>query len=118
MLIDLKIQAIRMENDIIKRFLRIFARHPDFLVNPSARIDTVVSHADRCVQIRLRHAIAAALLAPTIPSYVEGVTSQLTVCVMILLIRAHPTNVITIGPFREQQRSSPGHAKCSAGRSR
>ncbi|KAI0828596.1 hypothetical protein BC628DRAFT_1428616 [Trametes gibbosa] len=59
MLIDLKIHAMRTDNDIIQRFIRMFVRHPDFL-------------------IRLRHNVAAALLAPNIPAYVEGVTVQLT----------------------------------------
>ncbi|KAI9000497.1 hypothetical protein BD414DRAFT_404535 [Trametes punicea] len=59
MLIDIKIHCMRTDNDILKRFMRIFTRHPDFL-------------------IRLRHALAAALLAPNIPAYVEGVTTQLT----------------------------------------
>ncbi|KAL1938631.1 hypothetical protein VTO73DRAFT_11446 [Trametes versicolor] len=59
MLIDLKIHKMRIENDILKRFLRLFVRHPDFV-------------------IRLRHTVAAALLAPNLPAYVEGLTTQLT----------------------------------------
>ncbi|KAL1938696.1 hypothetical protein VTO73DRAFT_11299 [Trametes versicolor] len=59
MLIDIKIHKMRTENDILKRFLRLFVRHPDFV-------------------IRLRHAVAAALLAPNLPAYVEGLTTQLT----------------------------------------
>ncbi|OJT07069.1 hypothetical protein TRAPUB_2101 [Trametes pubescens] len=59
MLIDVKTHQFRIENDLLKRFMRIFIRHADFL-------------------IRLRHAVAAALLAPNIPAYVDGVTAQLT----------------------------------------
>ncbi|KAH9899976.1 hypothetical protein C8Q73DRAFT_754715 [Cubamyces lactineus] len=59
MLIDLKIHQIRTENDFLHRFIRVFVRHPDFGTH-------------------LRHSVAAALLAPRIPAYVDGLNGQFT----------------------------------------
>ncbi|KAI0815985.1 hypothetical protein BC628DRAFT_1100788 [Trametes gibbosa] len=59
MLIDLKIHNMCMDNDIVKCYLHMYVRHPDFTI---------------C----LRHAAAAALLAPNIPAYVQGLTIQFT----------------------------------------
>lgn len=71
---------MRTENDILKRFLRIFVRHPDFMVcgypSSACTADYLTMSA---IQIRLRHVICAALLAPNIPAYVEGTSAQVQV---------------------------------------
>ncbi|KAI0755369.1 hypothetical protein C8Q80DRAFT_1266836 [Daedaleopsis nitida] len=58
MLVDLKIQSMRMENDILHRFLRLFIRHPD-------------------TNIRICHTIAAVILAADIPGYFDGIGAQI-----------------------------------------
>ena len=81
MLVDLKIHYIRTENDILKRFLHMFVRHPDFMVRVQHRTCTAPWKLRRLIhfQIRLRHVVAAALLAPNIPAYVEGTSTQVQV---------------------------------------
>ncbi|KAH9927296.1 uncharacterized protein B0H18DRAFT_1003937 [Fomitopsis serialis] len=53
MLVDLKIHQFHNENDILKRFFRIYSDHPDFA-------------------LRLRHRIAGLLLAANTPAYLNG----------------------------------------------
>ncbi|KAH9946546.1 hypothetical protein B0H21DRAFT_808883 [Amylocystis lapponica] len=57
MVIDLKTHLLKNENDLLKRYFRIFVRHPDFA-------------------LRLRHVVAAILLAPNTPAYHSGILNQ------------------------------------------
>ncbi|RDX41700.1 hypothetical protein OH76DRAFT_1489271 [Lentinus brumalis] len=58
MLIDLKIHLFKNENELLRRFLRIFVRHPDFAT-------------------RMKAYVAAALLAPIAPAYLDQVYTSL-----------------------------------------
>ncbi|KAI0689246.1 hypothetical protein C8T65DRAFT_731047 [Cerioporus squamosus] len=58
MLINLKIHLFKNENELLRRFLRIFVRHPDFAT-------------------RLKSFVAAALLAPVAPAYLDQVYTSL-----------------------------------------
>ncbi|KAI0369657.1 hypothetical protein BV20DRAFT_945672 [Pilatotrama ljubarskyi] len=59
MLIDLKIHLYHIENDILKRYFRLYAKHPDFYT-------------------RLRSCISAVLCAYNVPAYVNNITTSMT----------------------------------------
>ncbi|KDQ51507.1 hypothetical protein JAAARDRAFT_50650 [Jaapia argillacea MUCL 33604] len=58
MLVDMKIHLYSIENDLLKRYFRIFICHLDFAI---------------C----LRHLVAGVLLAPCVPAYLAGVLIQI-----------------------------------------
>ncbi len=90
MLIDLKIHLFKNENELLRRFLRIFVRHPDFAVSRTA----AATASQECLttptsgQTRMKAYVAAALLAPVAPAYLDQVYTSLSVS-----INTHPTKV-------------------------
>ncbi|KAI0644697.1 hypothetical protein C8Q79DRAFT_912903 [Trametes meyenii] len=58
MLVDLKIHLFKIETDLLRRYFRLYIRHPDFA-------------------LRLRNCVGAVILAHNVPAYLQNVTNSI-----------------------------------------